>query len=113
MRLSHFYLYARHVVHFQGFQGDTIGKILEVADVTVCHDRRDEIVELTVVDDTFRAMCDVRARSPDGHVHFYRLRYLSLVRKHTDARVEAHRPQGDDVAVSCHFSRPVQIEAIV
>src|SRR5678816_2240525 len=108
MGLAHLYSYTRHTSHFERFQSDTVCKILQVANVTVRYDRSDEVVELTVVDYAFRAMCNGRARGPDGDIDFYRLRYLGLVRKNTDARVEAHRAQRDDVLVAHRLSYPAQ-----
>ena len=99
MRLPDPYEHLRHSIDFQRSCGNTIGKILQIANVPVGENRGDKIVQLAVINYTFRAVRDFRALHRDRNIDFNRLGYLGLVGKDTDARVKAHRLKRDDVEV--------------
>src|SRR6266550_5672055 len=91
VRLANSHTHSLHLRNGERSLADTLDQFLQIMNVPVGNDCGDQIIQLTIIDYACGALCAGRSRNPYRKVHLDRLRDLSFVWQHANARMKRHR----------------------
>src|SRR6185503_16930270 len=83
VRLPDFYSRPRNALNLQCSLRHLVSQVFEVPDVSLSDNAPDKIVQLAIVEYSFRSVSELGSGDPDRYVHFDGLSDLRLVWKHT------------------------------